>query len=471
MNLGAILAFALILRMTVFLIWPSVYFADEIYQIQEPAHKLAFGSGVLATWDFRSGLRSWVLPTVLAGIMKTTAWMGGGSAGYTFAIALFASILSLFAVWFAYAWCRRTVNTSCGLLAAFVAAAWYEFVYFGPHPFSEFISGNILLPVIYFGSLAGEDNSKDKWRLIAVGIGLGIVVGLRLQMAPAVFLAGIWIIRGNWRKRVGPVLAGALAAILVFGIADTVSWGVPFHSYYASVQQNVLKDRASHFGTMSFFGALYHLFGRVGPLILLALVGVRRSPILGWLCLAILVPHLLIPHKEYRYVYPMLPLLLTLAVMGLNDTFVFLSEKLNLNKLALHKNRLLAAAFLMLSLLLALRFPFWAQGTGYLKAFRYISQTPAICGIGIEQGDWQIAGGYTWLHRPIPIFLAPNVDGLTALAVDLNAIVIPTGQNLPSGSFFKIRCWQNACLYKREGDCRLEHKESTIEEVIPREQE
>src|SRR5262249_1834727 len=100
------LAVALFLRLWIFHSLPSIYWADEIFQTQEPAHRLAFGPGVIP-WEYRLGMRSWVLPGILALVMKATAWLGPGSSGYVFGVALFCSLLSLTAVWFAFAWCRR----------------------------------------------------------------------------------------------------------------------------------------------------------------------------------------------------------------------------------------------------------------------------------------------------------------------------------------------------------------------------
>src|SRR3954465_10825248 len=50
----------------------SVFWPDEIYQSIEPAHRVAFGYG-LVSWEFRDGARSWLLPGLLSAVMKFAA--------------------------------------------------------------------------------------------------------------------------------------------------------------------------------------------------------------------------------------------------------------------------------------------------------------------------------------------------------------------------------------------------------------
>ena len=104
---------------------------DEIFQTQEPAHRLAYGYGVVA-WEWRQGARSWVFPAFLAGVMRTTDWMGSGSQGYQWGMAIVLSLISLTTVWFGFAWAKRASGTEAAIIAAGACATWYELVYFAP---------------------------------------------------------------------------------------------------------------------------------------------------------------------------------------------------------------------------------------------------------------------------------------------------------------------------------------------------
>src|SRR5271157_4049627 len=89
----ALLAIALGLRVGLAIHFPNVFHPDEIFQTLEPAHRLVYGYGV-TTWEWREGIRSWVLPAFLAGVMRATGWMGSGSTGYTYGIIVVLSLAS-----------------------------------------------------------------------------------------------------------------------------------------------------------------------------------------------------------------------------------------------------------------------------------------------------------------------------------------------------------------------------------------
>src|SRR5260370_11377538 len=73
----------------------GIYWPDEIYQSLEPAHRLAFGYGMIA-WEFVEGARSWLLPGALAGLLKVSAQLGLDSPReYLWLVRLLFSALSL----------------------------------------------------------------------------------------------------------------------------------------------------------------------------------------------------------------------------------------------------------------------------------------------------------------------------------------------------------------------------------------
>ena len=56
----------------------GIYWPDEIHQSLEPAHRLVFGYGLIA-WEFVEGARNWAFPGFIAGLMRTSAMLGGDS--------------------------------------------------------------------------------------------------------------------------------------------------------------------------------------------------------------------------------------------------------------------------------------------------------------------------------------------------------------------------------------------------------
>ncbi len=464
------LAIALFLRLAVFLLFPSTYHPDEIYQTQEAAHRLAYGTGVIP-WEYRLGVRSWVLPAVIAGIIKCTAWLSSGSSGYIFGTAVFFSLLSLTVVWFAFSWCRQYFGMQYALLAAFTTTIWFELIYFGPRTLNEFVAGNLFLPAIYLGSLKPDQEPERKWRLLVVGMLLGLTVSLRMQFGPAVLLAGLWIMSRDWKTRFLPITCGIFIVVMVFGVVDAITWSYPFYSYYANFRENIFHHRASRFGTAPWYYFAFRLLVHAGPMLIFALIGVRRSPILGWVCLAVLFPHFLVEHKEFRFIYPVLPLLLTLAAIGLIDFLQFLERQ---NKIPpFSEGRLLIAASFVLvcSLSLTSQYSRWAQNSGNLRAFNRLSKDAKACGVAIYHDDWWRAGGYTYLHRAIPIFLFHSLSDVGSVTGAFNRIVVPESTAVLLEGYSPSGCRDGVCVYQREGTCHAGGAEYEINEVLKRDDE
>jgi hypothetical protein len=66
---------------------------------------------------------------------------------------------------------------------------------------------------------------------------------------------------------------------------------------------------------------------------------------------------------------------------------------------------------------------------------------------------WWESGGYTHLHRDVPIIPLENAAQLATDAPSINALIAPANSpGLPSG-FGQSQCWQGVCLYERPGAC------------------
>jgi len=213
----AFLLLGLFLRVGAALRFPTQFHADEIFQSQEPAHRLAYGYGVV-TWEWRRGVRSWVYPAFLAVVMRATAWMGPGSKGYERGMVIVLSLMSLTTIWFGFAWAKRAGGIEAALIAAGACACWYELVYFGPKTLSEPVATSALLPGLYLG-MYGEELGEKK-RLLLAGAFCGLAMALRIQLAPAVGFALLYFCYPDWRKRIVPLAAGALVPVLAFGLVD-----------------------------------------------------------------------------------------------------------------------------------------------------------------------------------------------------------------------------------------------------------
>ena len=63
-------------------------------------------------------------------------------------------------------------------------------------------------------------------------------------------------------------------------------------------------------------------------IVLCALYGALRLPLLFWVAATIFVVHSAVSHKEYRYISPALPLIMTLAGVGSTIAADWLADRL-----------------------------------------------------------------------------------------------------------------------------------------------
>jgi hypothetical protein len=447
----ALLGFAFALRIGLAVGSPNIFFPDEIFQTLEPAHRLAFGYGVIS-WEWRLGIRSWVFPTFLAGVMRATAWMGSASAGYVIGMEIVLSLISLVTVWFGYAWAKRASGTPAAIIAALACSFYFGLVYFAPKALNEVVAAHVLLPGLYLG-VYGEKLGERK-RLILAGMLCALAACLRIQLLPTLVFAMVYFCYPRWRERVPAVAAGATVPVLVFGAVDWITWSYPWQSFVLYYKENVVSGPGKELTLVQpWYWYLLILVVLLGPAVLLLFHGARRSPFLAIFCAIVVLSHSLIPHKEIRFIYPILAPTITLAAMGIVDLLREIKRGLRF----LDNPRWVVAigvAFLALSsTMLAAQCADWYRTRWGDGAFDRLSREPGVCGVGIYHRMWWESGGYTHLHRNVPIIPLESAAQLVKDAPSINALIAPVNSpGIPSG-FGQSQCWQEVCLFERPGTC------------------
>jgi hypothetical protein len=455
---AVLLSLAFVLRVGVAVLSPNMEVSDETFATREPAHRLAYGYGLINP-DWREGYRSWVFPAFLAGVMRATDWMGAGSSGYLLGIVLMLSLISLTTVWFSFAWAYRTGGVVAAVIAAGASAVWFELVYYGPKALSEVVAGHVILAGLYLGAFG--ESIPERRRLFISGLLFGLALGIRPPLsAPILFAAAVLGLKSA-RVRLPAIGAGLLTMFVLFGMIDAFTWGSPFHSFIRLFQVTIIQPVVMSKWAIEteqirpWYWFSLSLAKRLGPMVLLAFVGVRRSPFLGWVALAILLSHSVVGHKEFRYIYPIIPLAITLAGLGLADALAALSARWR----PLRSAAVACAAGLIVcvfaSAVFARFFPLWSRYSGTLLAFQELSRDAKLCGLGLVGGevDPTISGGYTYLHRNVPIYFLASADGadMRRLAPSFDAVV--TAAPMAYEGFEQTRCWNGTCLYRRQGTC------------------
>jgi GPI mannosyltransferase 3 len=421
---------------------------DEVFQTLEPAHHLAFGYGVV-TWEWRQGVRSWVLPTFLAGVMRATEWVGAGSGGYREGVAIVLLLVSLVTIWFSFEWAACSHGLVAAVVAAALTAASPDLIALSHRALSEVVAAHALLLGLYLGAYAERISERTRFFLAAML--LGLAVSLRIQLAPAVLFICFYFCWGQTRQRAFLVAGGVLLPVLAFGFCDAITWSYPFQSFLRYFWVNIVQGRSARYGVQPWYWYLLVL-AKQWPIVLFALFGLRKNPFLGWVCAFILISHSVISHKEARFIYPLIPLMITLAAMGVVECKLLFQKFYSGGPLSRSFAVTIVGGLFYLSHVYPPRDIYSPEEADTMEALAHLSLDPTLCGIGLKNISWLETGGYTYLHRKVP--LVP-ILGKEALLEPTAFNALLAVEPIDGNSKFALREEIGGTLiYTRPGPCQ-----------------
>ena len=315
--LPAILLFGFGLRIVTCLTQTHVLFFDETLQYFEQGHRLAFGSGIVP-WEYDDGVRSWLLPGLIALAMRATTRFNDDPMLYVGLVRTVCVVLSMVVVLIGFRAGEREGGRAGAIVTGGLCAIWLDLIYFSPAVMTEVLAAHCAIAALYLGE--GERTTRRGFWVRAL---FGAAVCLRYQYAPPLFLAVLWQYRSQPRHYQWLFL-GASAVLLPFsGVLDAITWGGAFQSIWLNFARNSLQGMATAIGTEGPAYYLNYLTIALLPLPLmlgLAVVGATRFPALAIAALATLLMHSLLPHKEVRFIYltlAALPILIGLGATSL----------------------------------------------------------------------------------------------------------------------------------------------------------
>lgn len=463
---AALLLAALLLRLIPVLFVPSLNWPDEVFQATEQAHRLVYGTG-LVPWEFEFGVRSWLLPGAIAGLMEFARLFAEGPRTYLPVISVAFAALGTAPVLCTYLWARRLYGPAGAFVAGAAVALAPELVYFAARTLSGVTAGNLLLVAFYL--LERGYRPPSRGRLFAAGALCALVFALRIQLAPVFLVVGLWIVLQKKPESLLTLLAGAGLVLALVGILDAFTLGYPFASLWRYVFYNAYEGVSSAFSVEPWdfylLGELVVWGAAIAVPLLLAILGARRTPFFLWLsALVILLTHSFVPHKEYRFIYPAILLLMVLAAFGLAECVRLGSETFKKRGL-----RAALAPFLCASLAILFWLPIagkvWFGRTltalrlrnhDRLEAALFVASGPKPCGIGVYgpgKHEWVSSGGYTYLQQPVPLYWPPDRAALLADASAFNTLIYRQPPP-PSLDFKPAACFRTVCVARRPGGCR-----------------
>lgn len=456
---AAILLLAAAPRIALAVFDHGIFWPDEIYQTLEPAHRAVHGYGFIA-WEFRDGARNWFFPGILSGVLRAVSALGIDSS-----IAPIVAAKLLMVAWMIvgiYACMRlaERIHARSGLIAGLLAASFPTLLVFSHRCMTEVASA----PLVVLSLLEIRKSRPKNWAI--AGILAGLLFPLRYPNGLVIVWIGGWLLLQR-RFRPFAVFAGASSAVvLVGGLLDWATWGQPFHSAIVYIEFNVLSDGASFFGTQPWSFFISTFWSSTGPLALLIVLGfvlgARLDPGTALLVPAYVLMHSFVPHKEYRFILPVIPLMLVVAAAGiasLGDRISFprwylatfavvgiawmgnITRSITYSRLGLSIDAPLAANSL------------WSSGVGdFNRMLADVGKQPDLCGVGVIKSPlgFVFTGGYTYLHREIPMIF---VQAPTDLAGVNYLITSADPESTPGSPWERSLQRGRVAAYTRAGTC------------------
>jgi phosphatidylinositol glycan class B len=472
-----VLLWGLLLIAVALRIWaaltPGFHHPDAIYQYLDPAHRLLTGNGII-TWEWRDSIRSWMLPALLA----PPLWVGeivepDGSLPLILPrIATAAASLGI--VWAGWhIGCRHSPLTAA--LAGFVAATWFELVFFAAETLAEPLAAAAIVPAI---ALITSPGIKTRYIFLA-----GMLLGFAALARPHYGIAAASGVLIAWRDdfsvtrfaaRKWFVLIGG--ALLVAGVSAAIDlWQglTPFVWILENFRQNMVHGVAARYGTLPVLAYVAWILEIWKWWLLPALIGVwfgwRQCPSLLATAAMTFLIHSLVPHKEYRFVFLGFASLTLLSTFGWGE---ILAE--GYRRWGVKRGKQLAVAVFVFwgaaSITLSYG-PFAPTQTGVRRdgwqTFARLRSDPCVCGVAlVEPIHFSMVPGTVGLRSGTPISMFWTDDpalkskrpGQTAMQMPktYNRIVTASHGSVPVPYGYRpIHCEHRSkegmCIFARDG--------------------
>ena len=428
--LPLVLALAFAVRAAVALAGDFVLHPDEIMQYLEPAHRLAFGNGVVY-WEYYYGARSWLVPGTVAGVLRLFDAAGlGEPLWYVGGVKLMFCAISLAIPAGMYFFARRHFSETAARVALLAGALWYELAGFAHKPLTEFVATAPLLGLLALCA----SRSPDRPRVVVLAAALAVLAAaIRLQYAPvALVLLGIVFLRTPLKALLVLSVAPLLFAV---GVFDAVAWnGGLFHSYVTNLRFNLILGamRTAESPAYQFLWWLTLAGGGLSVLCLLAALRwpVRYALLLG-LVVVVLLAHSIQAHKEYRFIFAVIPLWLLIGADLTARSASWLAQRSPARdaagRWAMGTAGTLVAAVSLAGILNALPAQArvskaWSQETGVtgfvrgqdaiFAAYRYLARAPGVHAVWQVDRPYYNSPGYFYLHHAVPFYDALTGRGI-----------------------------------------------------------
>ncbi|VEU23876.1 DEKNAAC104874 [Brettanomyces naardenensis] len=313
--------------------------ADEYWQALEPAHRLIYGYGYL-TWEWRLGLRSFLHPLLYSVVYRACDYL---NLSYLYVLnlpkvldALIATVGEFYLVKLMRKITMSEYVSRLTLLLSLLSSFnWYC----STRSFSNTLEMHLTTIALFYFPMRQADHGRPAISLV--------IAAICCTVRPTNGI--LWLYFGvkyafshPWKERVTAMIIAATAGFTVVTLDMIVNgW------YYGSLQIpllkffefNVTKSLSSFYGVSRpdfyFLQAIPVLTLTFLPFFLYGIYSAKGLGDLKMAMLIYLIAFSFIQHKEFRFIYPLMPFLLLFTSYGILGLLKLWSRKVSKMVLAL----------------------------------------------------------------------------------------------------------------------------------------
>lgn len=307
-----LLSFLFLRILSVFVV-RTWYVPDEYWQSLEIGHKFAFGYGYV-TWEWSKGVRSYVYPLSIAAVYRALAYIGLDQAKYLVLVPrILQAILSAISDYFFYKWSNQSKWSIFS-----IATSWFWFYTASRTLLNTFETSLTVIALSLYPRYYAADSHNFLW-----------IVALVCFIRPTAAILWLPLCVFHMQKSAHSIIELLIKRYLLIGLLvgasvialDSYAHGSFIVTPVEFFKVNILENIGSFYGEHPWYW--YFTTGLptiLGPFTLPFLFAVVQTvqhkdvyPDRFNLLIATLfalIIYSLLPHKEFRFVLPLLPICL-----------------------------------------------------------------------------------------------------------------------------------------------------------------
>lgn len=246
------------------------------------------------------------------------------------------------------------------------------------------------IPLVMLGYWMIIRKESDK-RLVQSWLLAGILFGLAFNIRPQtvffpVGLGIIYLFRASWKKLLLLASGSMISVLAIQGVVDTLMWGYPFAELLGYA--NVCFTERNDYISLPWYNYFLTIGGLlIPPVSLFLMIGFvkkwRDQFIFFFPTLLFFIFHSYFPNKQERFILPLIPILISVGVVGWNE--LMQSRPLLIKRAGLVRG--CWKFFWVVNTIILLVFTFTYSKKARVESMRYLSRYSNISEMAVIDAD------------------------------------------------------------------------------------